>query len=286
MVLRARRVMTQGVVTVSPEDPLEKARARLTENRFSALPVVDRSYRLVGIVTTFDVLRAEVDGWADTRIADVMTRDVLTMSPDSPVTILAHRLRRYGERRVMPIVERGVLVGVVSRGDLLRPPQRTSFFDRLMGNEPIDLDDSPADKARIGTVAGQVMTPRNKLVWARTDTSCADAAAALAANRLTALPVLDDDDHLQGIVSEADLMTDDLSGRRGPVAVQVGEAMTTGVTAVRHDVPLRKVAKKMIQHRRRVFPVFDDDDRVVGIISRGDLLRADSPPEPPRPQLT
>jgi CBS domain-containing protein len=271
--------MTQGVVTVSPDASLETARRRLTENRFSALPVVDRGYRLVGIVTTFDVLRAEVRGHADARVGEVMTREPMTMGPDSPVTILSHRLRRYGERRVMPIVERGVLVGVVTRGDLLKTPRRRSIADRLFGSGDDDPDDDlPLDTTRFGTTAGEVMTPYAQLIYAETDTPVAAAAAALSTNRLTALPVIDGDRRLCGIVSEADLVTDNLSGRRGPVPTRCGDAMTAPATAVRHDVPLAKVARSMIEHRRRVFPVVGDDGRLVGMISRGDLLRADSPP--------
>jgi CBS domain-containing protein len=269
--------MTRGVVTVTPDSPLEDARALLTGNRFSALPVVDRGYRLVGIVSTLDVLRAEVEGRAGARVGDVMTREPMAMGPDSPVTILSHRLRRYGERRVMPIVERGILVGVVTRGDLLRPPDRRSMFDRLLGAEPDDAEIPPPDEARVGTTAGEVMTPLADLVVAEPSTPVSAAASWLSANRLTALPVLDRDDHLLGLVSEADLVSDRLSGRRGPTPTRVGEAMTTGVTAVRHDVPLVKVARRMIKHRWRVLPVLGDDDRVVGVVSRGDLLRAESP---------
>ena len=278
MVVRAGSVMTRGVVTVSPQSPLEDARALLTGNRFSALPVVDRGYRLVGIVTTFDVLRAEVEGRAGGRVGEVMTREPMSMGPDSPVTILSHRLRHYGERRVMPIVERGILVGVVTRGDLLRPPERRSFFGRLLGTEQDDVDLPPADEARIGTTAGEVMTPLADLIIAGTDTPVAAAAAALSRNRLTALPVLDEDNRLCGIVSEADLVSDRLSGRRGPTPTRVGDAMTAPATAVRHDVHVMKVARRMIKHRWRVLPVLGDDDRVVGMVSRGDLLRAESPP--------
>jgi CBS domain-containing protein len=290
VVVRASSVMTRGVVTVTPESALEDARALLTGNRFSALPVVDRGYRLVGIVSTLDVLRAEVEGRAGARVGAVMTRDPMTMGPDSPVTILSHRLRHYGERRVMPIVERGILVGVVTRGDLLRPPDRRSVFDRLLGAEPDDPDDPPPDEVRFGTTVGEVMTPLADLVVAEPATPVSAAAAWLSANRLTALPVLDEDNYLLGLVSEADLVTDRLSGRRGPTPTRVGEAMTTGVTAVRHDVALPKVARRMIKLSRRVLPVLGDDDRVVGMVSRGDLLRAeapppeDSPPEDPPPQ--
>jgi CBS domain-containing protein len=272
--------MTRGVVTVSPRAPLEDARVLLTGNRFSALPVVDGGHRLVGIVTTLDVLRAEVDGRAGAPVGDIMTREPMTMGPDSPLTVLSHRLRHYGEKRVMPIVERGLLVGIVTRGDLLRPSDDRSFLDRLLGTDQDDPDVPPPDESRVGTTAGEVMTPVADLVVATPSTPVGIAATWLSANRLTALPVLDDDDRLLGVVSEADLMPDRLSGRRGPPPTRVGDAMTTGATAVRHDVPIVKVARAMINHRFRVLPVLDDDGRVVGMVSRGDLLRAESPPSP------
>ena len=281
MVARASSVMTRGVLTVSPGAPLEQARALLTGNRFSALPVVDGGHRLVGIVTTLDVLRAEVEGRADATVGEVMTREPMTMGPDAPLNVLSHRLRHYGEKRVMPIVERGVLVGIVTRGDLLRPSDDRPLFDRLLGSGTVDDVPPPPDGSRVGTTAGEVMTPIADLVVATPSTGVRSAATWLSANRLTCLPVLDDDDRLLGVVSEADLVPDRLSGRRGPPPTRVGDAMTTGATAVRHDVPIVKVARAMISHRFRVLPVLDDDGRVVGMVSRGDLLRAEAPSGPP-----
>jgi CBS domain-containing protein len=274
--MRASAVMTRGVVTVSPGTPLEDARALLTGNRFSALPVTDGGGRLLGIVTTLDLLRAEVEGRAGARVAEFMTRDPMTVGPDTLVGIVAHRMRRYGEVRVLPVVERGLLVGIVTRGDLLRTPERRSLLDRLLGTPDVDLDVPPPDRPRVGTVAGDVMTPIDDCWVAAGSTPVADAAAWLSAQRLSALPVLDDDDRLLGVVSEADLLPDRLSGR-GPAPRTCGEAMTTGATAVRHDVPLPKVAKAMVRRRFRSLPVLGADDRVVGMVSRGDLLRARAP---------
>ncbi|MDL5159592.1 CBS domain-containing protein [Actinomycetospora termitidis] len=271
-------VMTSGVVTVGPSTPLADARALLTANRYSGLPVVSTGHRLVGILTTLDLLRAEVEGRSGARVADVMTRDPMTMTPDSPVSVLAHRLRRYGEVRVMPIVEGGVLVGIVTRGDLLRTPERRSLVDRLLGTPEVDLDAPPPDEPRIGSTAGQVMTPLHRCWVADQSTPVTEAAAWLSAQRLTALPVLDRDDRLLGVVSEADLLADRLSGRRGPAPRTCGQAMTTGATAVRANVSVAKVAKAMVRRRFRSLPVLGRDDRVVGMISRGDVLRAVAPP--------
>ena len=76
------------------------------------------------------------------------------------------------------------------------------------------------------------MTPLADLVVAIPSTRVTDAAAWLPANRLTTLPVLDGDDRLLGVVSEADLVPDLLSGRRGPPPTRVEDAMTTNATAV------------------------------------------------------
>ncbi|MCD2187952.1 CBS domain-containing protein [Actinomycetospora soli] len=274
--MRASAVMTRGVVTVAPGTPLEDARALLTNNRFSALPVTDGGGRLVGIVTTLDLLRAEVDGRAGARVVEFMTRNPMTVTPDTLVGIVAHRMRRYGEVRAMPVVERGLLVGIVTRGDLLRTPERRSLLDRLLGTPDVDLDVPPPDRPRVGTTAGEVMTPIDRCWVADGSTPVGEAAAWLSAQRLSTLPVLDADDRLLGVVSEADLLPDRLSGR-GPAPRTCGEAMTTSPTAVRHDVPLTKVAKAMVRRRYRSLPVLGDDDRVVGMVSRGDLLRAEAP---------
>ncbi len=223
VVARASSVMTSGVITVPPHAPLERARVLLVGNRFSALPVVDGQDRLVGIVTTLDLLRAEVEGRAGARVGEVMTRDPMTAAPETALTIIAHRLRHYGGKRVMPIVDRGFLVGIVTRGDLLRPPDERSFLRRILGSGSADDDfDEPPDSPRIGTTAGEVMTPLADVYYAEPTSTLEYAATTLSRYRLTALPVLDEENRLLGVVSEADLVPDRLSGRRGPYTVRRG----------------------------------------------------------------
>ncbi|OLS97333.1 hypothetical protein BJF90_42795 [Pseudonocardia sp. CNS-004] len=113
--------MTTRVVTVGPDDPVSVAVHKMTELRYSALPVIDRRFRLVGMISLIDVLRHREGGGADTtRIGAVMNSDVLSVPPRASLGLLAHRLRSYGELRVMPVVDGSTLVGVVTRSDLLR----------------------------------------------------------------------------------------------------------------------------------------------------------------------
>ncbi len=229
MVLRARDVMSRRVVTVTPETPIDRARTVLTENRFSALPVVDDRHRLVGLVTTFDLLRAATSPESRRgRIGAVMTRIPMVMVPDADVRIIAHRLRHYGELRAMPIVERGVLVGIVTRGDLLRPALAGGPVGRSLHR--LRHPARPrhtwwGDGTRRGRTAADVMTPVRDVVSVDETTPTAVAATLLPSNRFTALPVLDGDDHAVGVLSEADLVPDRLSGRRTPTPRTVAGAM-------------------------------------------------------------
>ena len=129
-----------AALTFALSAPLAKL---LLERRISAVPVVDAEGRVLGIVSEGDLIRRpEVAGarrrswWLSLlsgseddpgefvrrhggQAADVMTREVVTVSEDTPVADVARRLEERGIKRV-PVVRRGRLVGIVSRADLLR----------------------------------------------------------------------------------------------------------------------------------------------------------------------
>jgi CBS domain-containing protein len=300
MVLRAREIMTDRVVSVWAETPLEAACALLTENRFSALPVVDRYQRLIGIVSAADVIAgcAPATGLRQpATVGAVMSRDVLHMTPDADVGIVAHRLRTYGGLRVMPIVDHGVLVGIVTRADLLRPRPRGGKLGRLAqrligrgrrsappegrlwpagtprGGHPPPQERAREDRPAVvaAVLAREVMTASG-LVTVTETTPTERAAELLTAHRFTALPVLGDSGRLVGVVSEADLVRDPLDGRRGPPARTVDAAMTSDVTTAGPDTTMAELARMLSVGGLRVVPIVEDR-RLVGMVSRGDLLR-------------
>jgi CBS domain-containing protein len=131
--VQARDVMTRDVVTVGPPTSAKSAAGVLAERGFAALPVVDGDGRLVGVVAEADVLRDRVpaDPLLHLRrggpppappgllVRDTMTTAVRTVDPDADVAELA-RLLVDEHLRSLPVVEDGVLVGIVSRRDVLR----------------------------------------------------------------------------------------------------------------------------------------------------------------------
>ncbi|MCF4129866.1 CBS domain-containing protein [Methylobacterium sp. SyP6R] len=138
-----RDVMTREVATVQDDAAIEAAIALMLERRVSGLPVLDRAGALVGLVSEGDFLRRrELDtappqpGWiqyivdpgrlAETYarehgrgVSDVMTRALVTVSPEATLAEAAALMARHRIRR-LPVVAQGRLAGIVARADLLR----------------------------------------------------------------------------------------------------------------------------------------------------------------------
>jgi CBS-domain-containing membrane protein len=134
------------------------------------------------------------------------------------------------------------------------------------------------------TAVKDVMTTR--VIWVKKDATFREMAVALREHRVSAFPVVADDGTVIGVVSEADLLTkealDDEPGvisgllhRRDQAkarGVTAGDLMTATVVAVRPDDTVEHAAKLMYDRRVKRLPVTDAKGRLVGIISRADVL--------------
>ena len=141
--MRARDVMTNDVIKVRPDASVREIARLMIDHRIGGLPVVEESGRLVGLVTDGDIYRrAELDtdkrrmSWLDMfslnaveagnyveahgRIArDVMTTHVVAVAPGTTLRQIADLFETRQIHRV-PVVVDGMVVGIVSRADLVR----------------------------------------------------------------------------------------------------------------------------------------------------------------------
>lgn len=125
--MKAREILDakgRDVVTVRPEDTVADALRRLARERIGALVVSADGRRVAGVLAERDVVRALAGEGAavvagDRRVAGLMTRDVITCTPeDTVVQVMAEMTRR--RVRHLPVVEDGMLAGIVSIGDVVK----------------------------------------------------------------------------------------------------------------------------------------------------------------------
>ena len=120
--MKIRDVMTKDVIKVAPEESVEVAARTLAQHNIGILPVCDHRGKVCGLVTDRDlVTRCIAANRApnDTPVSDVMTRQVTWADPEMQLNVAAGIMGRVQVRR-LPVVENGVLCGMVSLGDLAR----------------------------------------------------------------------------------------------------------------------------------------------------------------------
>lgn len=106
------------------------------------------------------------------------------------------------------------------------------------------------------------------------DTGLREAARLMFRNRVSGLPITEPDGTLIGIITEADFLRLEVErqeGARDQVAT-VGEVMSIGVVTIRPEMEIYEAAKIMAVQEVRRLPVVDDDNRLLGVISRADIV--------------
>lgn len=113
-------LMTTQLITVNASEPIKEARAEMDIGVVRHLPVVDDRGRLVGVVSDRDLLASK----RGHRIADVMTRDVITTRPDAPAAEAASVMLDHKISSVLVVNEDQLLVGMITQTDYLELARR------------------------------------------------------------------------------------------------------------------------------------------------------------------
>jgi predicted transcriptional regulator len=152
-----RELMSTPAVTVRPDASIKEAARRLTEHGITAMPVVDGSGALLGVISEADVIRDAVlpdqraherpvhlaDGPYGTRVRDVMSHFPLSVRTDADLAAAAELMTGTAVKS-LPVVERGVVVGMISRRDIVavlaRSDQRIEGeVDELLRSAGLDV---------------------------------------------------------------------------------------------------------------------------------------------------
>ena len=177
--MNASDVMTRDILSVRPDATVAEAIRTMLDNRISGLPVIDEAGRLVGILTEGDLLRRSETGterqrarWLEIlmgpgrlageyvrthgrRVEGIMTRDLVSVTPDTPLREVVELMERRRIKRV-PVLDGDVPGGILSRADLLRA---------LAGG----LEEKPAPPTTDEEIHERILVELAKAAWVPRD---------------------------------------------------------------------------------------------------------------------
>jgi CBS domain-containing protein len=324
--LPVRSIMEQAITSCKPTAPINTVIDLLMAAPFRALPVVDEQNHLLGIISTGDLIHAgifpmrrgllrkalELDDQSAEAVEtpmerakqhpmtaqDVMNRQVRTVGPDTSVREIAQIMIDTGLRRLPVVSADGVLLGMITRADLLQ----------VIVTSPLMSPDASTKTQPLGGNVGDRETPpqmRPIRDYASSDVMTVSQQAplgevidALVLSPFKRVVVVDEEQRVVGIISDVDVLAQmQAEGRPGflqwlaswakgtPERVPTGvwrphtgkahvaaDVMNREVATVTEQTSVQQTIEYMMTTRRKVLPVVDENLHLVGMVGRSDVL--------------
>jgi len=304
----AADVMSREVAAVETSAPVRRVVETILGKAYGAVPVVEHG-RVVGIVTGADLVERgglgvrlnllarlappeqqrhlEALAGAAATAGDVMTRDPVCVAPGTPLPEIALAMARRRLKRLPVVDGAGLLVGIVSRYDLLR--SAAGGFEAA---------DETAGGAGLAADAPVSSVMRRDAPAVHPDTPLPETLQAVVSTRLNLAVVVDDARRVVGLVSDAALLeriTPALRpgivrslmlrlpfGRPRPEEAEAatharahtaGELMSTGVPSVPPTMKLSEAIARMLEESHKLLAVTGEGGVLLGVVDRADLLR-------------
>ena len=119
-----KEIMTKDVITATSTMSVREVANLLSERSVSGVPVVDDEGRVLGVVSELDVV-----GRKGATAADIMSKQVISVTEETDVDEVLHLFLNQRIRRVPVLSDGQHLIGIVSRSDLVRPASISHFLD-------------------------------------------------------------------------------------------------------------------------------------------------------------
>ena len=274
--MKVKEIMTGDTVYAEVPGSATEALELIVKTGVSGLPVVKRGTKeLLGIVTREDFSRNPEEN----QLALLMTQDVVTISRDEDVKKAADIFLNADFRR-LPVVENSQLIGIMTVSDIVW---------RAVGKMGIE---EPVKKLVSSNITA---------IWGETPLKVAFEILRLSKHR--AVPVLDSDGRLSGMISDMDLLKgaqltestkkSEMSGSsegekwgwdsknviyitKKRLEIQdkkVNEVMIKDVITATKKTPISDCARKMAKNRVEHIPIIDAEGNMIGVVRDVDLLR-------------
>jgi len=275
--MQIKEIMSEEIHYIQVPGNRNHALELMRENKVSGLPVVKKgSKKLVGIITRSDL----VENPDEEQLALIMTRNLITVAPNDDIKDAAKKMIENDIRRV-PVVEKDVLVGLVTASDIIN-----KALWKMDLNHPVE-----------NYILRKVPT-----TWERTPLNV--AFEIMRYFNLKVLLALNKEGKLSGILSETDFLDESevvseqtvhntSVGTEGDKwswdsknvlyvfknhlkfsDKEVRDVVTTDLAIVTTKTPIKECANKMRQRNIEQMPVIDVEGELVGLVRASDLIKS------------
>jgi len=307
--VKVSEVMRREVVTVRPDSPVTEVVQLLLDKDFTAVPVVDEGNKVVGMVSDNDLLqrggiqvtlslkRAADPDFVhelhrqlkdpERKVAEVMTREVVTVAPEMVLGKAAKLMVEKHLKRLPVVDQEGKLVGILGRLDILN----TIAAVHLPQWHP------QAHPAGTSATVAEVMSREVPVV--HESASLEEIFQLLVSSSHKRVVVVDDERRVVGIIADSDLISR-ASRENWPGLIEIlvakvpiekisaparqhvqklrarsaRDLMTRNPITVRQEMPVASALVMSAERRTKRLPVVDADGRLVGIVGRTEMMRA------------
>ena len=149
--MKVKDIMITNVKSILPDTPVSQALDMLSKDKISGLPVIDSNNKLVGVFTEKDIIKYILPGYVkqvgifmyqdnpkamkikvnelltERTVSDLMRKDVITISPDAPLSEAARTILTEKVRRLPVLDKDGKVIGIIARQDIVKAFIRGEF---------------------------------------------------------------------------------------------------------------------------------------------------------------
>jgi len=284
------RIHTATILRLSEDLPLRIEVVDSREKISHAIEVISPMVR-EGLITVDEVQVVKYTHRymnplpADRPVGDVMTRDIVTVTPDLTIAQAWERMLEHQMKALPVINERGEVVGLLTDEDLL---SRAGVQQRLSVAKRLDASMLKEELASLAASALKVADVMNEpAITARATESLGVVAAQMVKSGLKRVPIVDENGKLLGVLSRVDVLRQVVEAeprsRRTEIpagaARTINEFMEPQIPVIQQDNYLADIIAALVEFNTHRLIVVDQDGHAIGLISDGDVVARVQPKE-------
>ena len=191
-----REIMEENVITIKENAEIDDVIETFLEKNVGGVPVVNNDNQLISLITERDVIRILKDRISgEEKVKDYMTKKVIVATAGERLKDVARTMVRNGFRR-LPVVSEERLVGIITSTD----------FIKLLGSDWAFNHMQTGNVREITNVRMEEIMKRD-VITAKEGDKLKDIAKIMVTNDIGALPVVDDNLRIKGIITEKDVLS-------------------------------------------------------------------------------